>query len=187
LGELRALRAQQDQILASLALVLEALNARGTPAASDPAWSREGLSSESSPDADAPASPRTRRRQKTALLVDDDPSTRDAALIALRNAQVPVKAVSEGNHALAAIAAEKPDVIILELDIAGALSGRDVVNMVKATMEWVDVPILLYTRSAIANLKEARTIHGGDEYVAKGPGSADALVARVISVFQKGH
>jgi len=131
--------------------------------------------------------PRTRRRQKTALLVDDDPNTRDAALTALGNAQVPVKAVSQGNDALAAIASDKPDVIILELDIAGAMSGRDVVNMIKATMEWVDVPIVLYTRCAIASQKEARQIHGGDEYVAKGPASAEALVARVISIFQKGH
>jgi len=188
LGEIRALRAQQDRILASLALILETLSSRGTPAASDPAWSRDGLSPESSPDAEAPAPPpRTRRRQKTALLVDDDPNTRDAALTALRHAQVPVKAVSEGNDALAAIASEKPDVIILELDIAGAMAGRDVVNMIKATMEWVDVPIVLYTRSAIASQKEARQIHGGDEYVAKGPGSAEALVTRVISVFQRGH
>jgi CheY-like chemotaxis protein len=188
MGELRALRAQQDQVLASLALILEALSARDTPAASDPAWSRGGLSPEPSPEAEAPSPPpRTRRRQKTALLVDDDPDTRDAALTALGNAQVPVKAVSQGNDALAAIASEKPDVIILELEIAGAMSGRDVVNMIKATMEWVDVPIVLYTRSAIASQKEARQIHGGDEYVAKGPASAEALVARVISIFQKGH
>ena len=188
LGEVRALRAQQDQILASLALILEAVSARGTAAAADPASSRRDPSSESSPDADALAPPtRTRRRQKTALLVDDDANTRDAAVAALRNAQVPVRVVSEGNDALAAIASEKPDVIILELEIAGAMSGRDVVNMIKATMEWVDVPIVLYTRSAIANQKEARQIHGGDEFVPKGPGSAEALVTRVISVFQKGH
>jgi len=96
-----------------------------------------------------------------------------------------VRAVSDGNAALAAIASEKPDVIVLELDVAGAMSGRDVINMIKATMEWVDIPIVLYTRSAISSQKEARQIHGGDEYVAKGPGSTEALVARVISVFQK--
>ena len=47
-----------------------------------------------------------------------------------------------------AIAAEKPDVIALELDIGGSMAGKDVINMIKATMEWVDIPILLYTRAA---------------------------------------
>jgi CheY-like chemotaxis protein len=187
-GEIQALRAQQDEILVNLALILNALRPGGTPAPSEPAWSLEGASHELSAGAPAPAAPpRTRRRQKTALLVDDDPDTREAAVAALRDVQVPVRAVSDGNDALAAIASEKPDVIVLELDIAGAMSGRDVVNMIKATMEWVDVPIVLYTRSAIASQKEARQIHGGDEYVAKGPGSTEALVARIISVFQKGQ
>ncbi len=106
-------------------------------------------------------------------------------MAALGQAQVPVEAVADGNSALAAIAAEKPDVLVLELDIAGAMSGRDVINMIKATMEWVDIPILFYTRLPIKDQKEARQIHGGDEYVAKGPGSAEALVVRVIAVFQR--
>ncbi len=184
LGEFQALRAQQDQILANLALILDVLRTGGTPAPLEPAWERP--SRESTDGAPAPAAPpRTRRRQKTAIVVDDDPDAREAAVAALRGAQVPVRALSDGNGALAAIASEKPDVIVLELDIAGATSGRDVVNMIKATMEWLDIPIVLYTRSAIASQKEARQIHGGDEYVAKGPGSTEALVARVISVFQK--
>jgi CheY-like chemotaxis protein len=186
LGELQALRAQQDQVLANLALILDALRTGGTPAPLEPAWGLEGPSHESSAGSPAPAAPaRARRRQKTALLVDDDPGAREAAVAALREAQVPVRAVSEGNGALAAIASEKPDVIVLELDITGPMSGRDVVNMIKATMEWVDIPIVLYTRSAIASQKEARQIHGGDDYVAKGPGSTAALVARITSIFQK--
>jgi hypothetical protein len=58
--------------------------------------------------------------------------------------------------------------------------------MVKATMEWVDVPIVLYTRVPIESQKEARTIHGADELVPKGVGAPEALVARVIALFRKG-
>ena len=186
LDEVRALRAQQDQILANLALILDAVRSGGPAAASEAVWLRGGPAHESSADAEAPAPPaRRRRRQKTAFLIDDDASTREAAVTALRDAQVPVRAVSDGNDALAAIASEKPDVIILELEVAGAMSGGDIVNMIKATMEWVDIPIVLYTRCAIASQKEAREIHGGDEYVPKGPGSTEALVARVISAFKR--
>ena len=120
------------------------------------------------------------------LLVDDDPDTREAAATALRRAQIPVRPVGDGKGALAAIAAEKPDVNVLELDFGGAMSGTDVINMIKATMEWVDIPIVLYTRAPIASETEARQIHGGDGYVPKGPGSPDTLVAHVIGAFQRG-
>ena len=183
-GELQALRAGQQQILVSLAMVLKVLRA-GAPT-SEAAWGLDAPSRDSRVEDPVPtAPPRTRRRQKSVLLVDDDPETREAAVAAFGQAQVPVEAVADGNSAVAAIAAEKPDVLVLELDIAGAMSGRDVINMIKATMEWVDIPILFFTRLPIKDQKEARQIHGGDEYVAKGPGSAEALVARVIAVFQR--
>jgi len=96
---------------------------------------------------------------------------------------VSVTVVGDGNAALAAIAREKPDVIALELDIAGAMPGEDLINMIKATMEWVDLPIVLWTREPVSNQKEARQIHGADEIVLKSAG-AGALVARVITLFR---
>ncbi len=127
---------------------------------------------------------RTRRR-KSVLLIDDDPATRDAALAEMEQAEVPVRAVADGNAAMQAIAAEKPDVIALELDISGRMAGKDVINMIKATMEWVDIPILLYTRLPLESQKEARTVHGADDLVLKRSGPA-ALVARVIMTFRRG-
>ena len=58
----------------------------------------------------------------------------------------PRRAVADGQRRLAAIAEEKPDVIALELAPGGSMGGKDVINMIKATMEWVDIPIILYTR-----------------------------------------
>jgi DNA-binding response OmpR family regulator len=84
------------------------------------------------------------------------------------------------------MAVERPDVVVLELGLGGRMAGKDVVNMIKATMEWVDVPIVLYTRMGIESQREARQIHGADEFVLKGESSADALVGRIISVFRRG-
>ena len=122
--------------------------------------------------------------QKSVVLVDDDPQTRQAAVNELEQAEIPVRAFSDGNKALAAIAADKPDVIILELAVGGDLGGKDLVNMIKATMEWVDIPVVLWTREAVSNQREARQIHGADEVVSKSSGAA-ALVARVITVFRR--
>jgi CheY-like chemotaxis protein len=122
--------------------------------------------------------------QKSVVVVDDDAQTRQAAVDELERAEIPVRAFSEGNKALAAIAEDKPDVIILELAVGGDLGGKDLVNMIKATMEWVDIRIVLWTREAVSNQKEARQIHGADEVVSKSLGAA-ALVARVITVFRR--
>ena len=178
--ELRAIRVVQDEILA-------ALKSRLAPGEEAPA-SYEDTGPFSGPDDTVPPpvpAVRTRRR-KTVLLIDDDPSSRIAALQALELAEVPTRTAQDGSAGLQAIAQEKPDVIVLEIGIDGAMSGKDVVNMVKATMEWVDVPIVLYTRVPIESQKDARTIHGADELVQKGPDGPAVLVARVIGLFRKG-
>lgn len=175
LAEIRAVRRTQEDLLA-------VLRARPEPAAEMP--------SESYPE-ERPAAPsRTpvlrAQRRKTALLIDDDDQTRKVVLEALEVAQVPARAVRDGATGLEAIAAEKPDVIVLELDVGGEMAGKDAINMIKATMEWVDIPIILHTRLPIESQKEARTIHGADELVLKAPGSSEVLVQRVIQLFRRG-
>jgi CheY-like chemotaxis protein len=174
LAEVRALRRMHEELLSALRL---------RPAGEEP----------QKPEPDdvvplgAPAQPALRaRRRKTVLLIDDDDKTRAAAQSALEAAQVPTRAVKDGGTGLEAIAAEKPDVLVLELDVEGGkLGGKDAINMIKATMEWVDLPIVLYTRLPIDSQKEARQVHGADEVVRKEQGP-DVLVQRVIQIFRRG-
>ena len=123
--------------------------------------------------------------RKSVVLIDDDPATREAALAELKRADVPVRAFTDGNSAISGIAEQKPDVIVLELGLDGQMAGKDVINMIKATMEWVDIPIVLWTRMGVANQKEARQVHGADELVPKTAGTG-ALVGRVINIFRRG-
>ena len=176
LQELRAVRETQQTILGAL----EALWRVAAPphAAAEAPWPGSGQ--------DGPAlSPIRAPQRKTVVLLDDDPQTREAALAELRHADVPVRAFARGRAALAAIAEEKPDVIVLEIGVGGDMAGKDLVNMIKATMEWVDIPIVLWTRETVASQKEARQVHGADEVVPKSAGAA-ALAARVITVFRRG-
>jgi CheY-like chemotaxis protein len=170
LDELHALRALQERILRRLEEAAAAAPAAGDDLDDDPTL----------------VSPIRARRQKTVVLIDDDPATRDAAVAELVQADVPVRAFTSGNEALSAIAQEKPDVIVLELGLAGEMAGKDVVNMIKSTMEWVEIPIVLWTREPVASQREARQLHGADELVAKSGGAA-ALVARVIALFRRAH
>jgi CheY-like chemotaxis protein len=174
MGELKALRGLQVEILSML-------KAMASVAPSGPPHGE----TEEAFAAPPPAAVRSRRR-KTVLVMDDDEQTRKAAVAALELAEVPVRAVSEGNAGLEAMAAERPDVVVMELGMGGRMAGKDVVNMIKATMEWVDIPIVLYTRVEVENQKEARLTHGADELVPKGAGAPEALVARVIALFRRG-
>ena len=168
-------------------LILEALEdlRRAAEATRGPTSAATGVADPEAAEAAGPVlSPIRARRRKTVVLVDDDPKTREAAVAELQHAEVPVRAFDDGNAALSAIAEEKPDVIVLELGTGGDMGGKDLVNFVKATMEWVDIPIILWTREPVASQKEARQIHGADEVVPKSGGAA-ALVARVITVFRR--
>ena len=118
------------------------------------------------------------------LVIDDDPKTREASVLELQAADVPVSAFPDGQSAFEAMAKEKPDVIALELDLEGTLAGKDVINMIKATMEWVDIPIILYTRAAVESQRDARQVHGADDVVLKRSGPA-ALVSKVVALFRR--
>jgi CheY-like chemotaxis protein len=172
LHELQLIRVTQAQILEALRRVAGG-GAEAVAALEGPG-----------PDATQVLAPVRSRRRKTVLLVDDDAETQAAAVEELKQADVPVRAVGEGNAALAAIAEDKPDVVALELGLGGEMAGKDLINMIKATMEWVDIPIVLWTREPVASQKEARLQHGADEVVHKNSGAA-ALVTRVITLFRR--
>jgi CheY-like chemotaxis protein len=169
LKEMRLVRAAQDEILD---LLRDGGGGRATPG--PPTETRTS----------SVLQPVRSRRRKTVLLVDDDPETCAAARTELEAADVPVRVATQGNDALKLIAEDKPDVIALELALEGDMAGKDMINLVKATMEWVDIPIILWTSEPVTTQKEARLVHGADEVVQKSSGPA-ALVTRVITVFRK--
>jgi CheY-like chemotaxis protein len=179
-AEIQAVRAEIQAVRDTQQLILDALAGMRRGQVSDP---RSRGDDDEAPGLTTLSPIRTAAR-KSVVLVDDDAQTREAAVRELEQAEIPVRAFTDGNQALSAIAEDKPDVIILELAVSGDLAGKDLVNMIKATMEWVDIPIVLWTRESISNQKEARQIHGADEVVSKSLGAA-ALVARVITVFRR--
>ena len=172
MAEVKALRQSQEEMLAVLR------------AGAFPSGERPGF--DVAQELGLPVTPSVRARQrKSVLVVDDDPETRLQTEAALDSAEIPYRSVADGRAALAAIADDKPDVIVMEIDIAGPMAGKDVINLIKATMQWVDVPIVLYTRAPITSQREARTVHGADDFVSKQDG-AEPMLARVVTQFRRG-
>ena len=176
LAELRALRDGQEEIL-------EWLRAEGGHGDRHDDGPEEAPTQTAEDDLGFVPPLRTKGR-KSIVLIDDDPDTRAGAQAELERADVPVRAFADGQSALSAMAEEKPDLIVIELDLRGAMAGKDVINVIKAAMEWVDIPIILYTRQAVESQKEARTVHGADEFVLKSAGAA-SLVTRCIALFRR--
>ena len=113
------------------------------------------------------------------IIVDDDKARAEELKAACEKLGFAPLVVDVVRTALDAMGRERPAVLVLEPLLTGELSGKDFVNYVKSTMEWIEIPILLHTRAEIVNHEQARTDYGADDYVIKGDGSVD-LVARKI-------
>ena len=119
-------------------------------------------------------------QRKTVVLLDDDARTREAAAAELEQADIPVRAFADGNKALAAIAEDKPDVIVLELAVERR-PGRQGPRQHDQGHDGVGGhPDRALDPRDRLEPAEARQIHGADEVVSKSHGAA-ALVARVIT------
>lgn len=117
------------------------------------------------------------------LIVEDE---RDiAALIAyhLTKEGYRVRTADAGREALEAVAAERPDLIVLDLMLPG-LSGYEVLSEIRRNTELVEVPIIVLT----ARREEADRIKGlelgADDYLTK-PFSPRELVLRVGAVLRR--
>ncbi|KAA9158072.1 response regulator transcription factor [Amycolatopsis acidicola] len=114
------------------------------------------------------------------LLIEDDASVRDGLRMALTYQGHAVDAVATGEEGLAAVAADPPDVVVLDLMLPG-VDGFEVCRRIRADG---DLPIIMLTArnddiDVVAGLEA-----GADDYVAK-PAQARVLEARIRAVLRR--
>jgi len=80
----------------------------------------------------------------TVLVVEDDANTRDVFSLGLGHMGYRVVTAESGVDGLRAARDESPDVILLDLSLAGA-DGWEVVRCLKASSATRDIPVLLVT------------------------------------------
>lgn len=112
------------------------------------------------------------------LIVDDDATMAEETRKACEKLGFAPQVVNAGRAALDAMGWQRPALLIIEPLLAGELSGRDLANYVKSTMEWIDIPILVHTRATISDREQARMDFGADDYVIKGQGSVQLLAKK---------
>lgn len=115
-----------------------------------------------------------------ALIIEDDLALADVLSFTLRRAGFDVLAVHDGLDGLESRRQNKPDVIILDLNLPG-LDGMAVCRQIRAESQ---VPIIILTvRGDEAEVVRGLEL-GADDYVVK-PFSPRELVARVQAVLRR--
>lgn len=79
---------------------------------------------------------------KTILAVDDNSAVRTLYTTVLGTVGYNVRTASDGLQALNAIRESKPDLILLDLCLP-RVSGWDVLQAVRSTPQWADIPVIV--------------------------------------------
>ncbi|MBR0828960.1 response regulator transcription factor [Bradyrhizobium manausense] len=114
------------------------------------------------------------------LIVDDEGHIREVIRVALRKAGMDVIEARDGKEALSRFAADKPDLIVLDIGMP-EFDGLDVCREVRKTS---DVPILFLSARDEEIDRVLGLEIGGDDYVTK-PFSPRELVARVNVILRR--
>jgi two-component system, OmpR family, response regulator len=115
------------------------------------------------------------------LVVDDEPNIVDVVSMALRFQGFEVESAGTGTEALAAVAAFKPQLIVLDVMLPD-MEGFDVAQRLGA--QRARVPIIFLTARDATDDKIRGLTLGGDDYVTK-PFSLEELVARIRSILRR--
>jgi two-component system, OmpR family, response regulator len=119
--------------------------------------------------------------QQRILVVDDEPSITDAVATALRYEGYDVDEAATGRQALAAVAKQEPDLIVLDWMLPD-LEGIEVGRRLRA-QGFKTAVLFLTAKDATENKVEALRA-GGDDYVTK-PFSLAEVVARVQAILRR--
>ncbi|WP_019929135.1 response regulator transcription factor [Nocardia sp. BMG111209] len=117
----------------------------------------------------------------TVLVVDDDVNIRDLLCEALRLNGFHTVAADSGQAALAAFAAHRPDIVVLDVMLPD-MDGYAVARRLRETGN--EAPVLFLTaRGAVADRIEGLAA-GGDDYVGK-PFSLEEVVLRLRAILRR--
>jgi two-component system phosphate regulon response regulator PhoB len=117
------------------------------------------------------------------LVVDDEPDITALVAYHLARAGYQVKTAGSGVDALAAVAAEPPDLVVLDLMLPGR-SGIEVLAELRRGEATRDVGVILLTARREETDRIKGLAEGADDYLTK-PFSPEELVLRVKAVLRR--
>jgi len=116
------------------------------------------------------------------LAVDDEEGNRELFEAILAPRGHTVRLAEDGPGALAAVREQPPDLIFLDLMMAG-VSGLEICQQLKADPATARIPVIVVTALADLSTKEAALTVGADDFVTK-PLSPSDVLARVDAMLR---
>jgi phosphate regulon transcriptional regulator PhoB len=117
------------------------------------------------------------------LVVDDEKDLVDLIVYNLEREGFETLRAYDGEEALKAVKAEKPDLVILDLMLPG-IQGMDVCSIIRKDRNTAAIPVIMVTAKGDEIDKILGLEIGADDYVTK-PFSVRELLARVRSVLRR--
>jgi DNA-binding response OmpR family regulator len=111
------------------------------------------------------------------LVVDDEPNIVLSLEFLMKQAGFQVRTASDGEAALAAVAAEAPDLVLLDV-MMPRKNGYEVCQAIRANPDWKAVRIIMLTAKGREVEREKGLALGADDYITK-PFSTQEVVERV--------
>ena len=111
------------------------------------------------------------------LVVDDEPNIVLSLEFLMKQAGFQVRTASDGEAALAAIFADPPDLVLLDV-MMPRKNGYEVCQAIRANPDWAGVRIIMLTAKGREVEKEKGLALGADDYITK-PFSTQEVVERV--------
>jgi len=87
------------------------------------------------------------RKLAKVLIIDDDPDSCETTSTYLEKSGHATRCVPNGHEALAALSAELPDAIILDIRMP-VMDGVELLEVLKSYLRWSTVPVALFTAYA---------------------------------------
>lgn len=115
---------------------------------------------------------------KRILFVEDDDALAGVYIIRLQAEGFDVKRVADGEQALAAATAYKPDLILLDI-MMPKISGFEVLDILRNTPETANVKVVVLTALSQASDREKAEKLGADDYIVKSQVVITDVIARI--------
>ena len=116
----------------------------------------------------------------TVLIVDDDPTAREALVAILEGEKYDLQQAKDGVQALQLLKRIQPDLILLDV-MMPAMDGFEVCRRIRATPSLAEVPILLLTALDDRDSLLRGIESGADDFLSKPPDRRE-LIARVRTI-----
>jgi twitching motility two-component system response regulator PilG len=108
------------------------------------------------------------------LVVDDSPTVRKIVQLTLQRERIRVVTAGDGLSALAAVADEQPDLILLDIMLP-RMDGYNICQVVRKNMAYRDLPIIMLSGKDGLFDKMRGKLAGSTEYITKPFDSAELV------------